>query len=116
MKDVGVISHIPFLKVEFSLFAFSICSPMGTTGDGLMTAQAAGAVTVHQTTVPSTQHGGLERAVSVSQLDAGDILYNLIQWYRYVQAYSSLYGYSTLFRDSLSFDGCVTRNVWFTLI
>lgn len=89
---------------------------MGTTGDGLMTAQAVGAVTVHQTTVPSTQHGGLERAVSVSPLDAGDILYSLIQWYRYAQPYRDLYSYYTLFMDSLNFDGCVTRNFWIPLI
>lgn len=49
-----------------------------------MTAQAAGAVTVLQTTVPLTLHGEQGRAVSASQLDAGDILCSLTLWYRYV--------------------------------
>lgn len=56
---------------------------MGTTGDGLMTVQAVGAVTVHQTTVPLIQHGGPGRAVSASQLDAEDTLCNLTPWCRY---------------------------------
>lgn len=74
-----------------SLPAFSICSPMGITGDGLMTAQAVGAVTVHQTTVPLTQHGGLEKAVSASQLDAGDTLCSLTPWCRYTQTLEHLF-------------------------
>lgn len=74
----------------FSISAFSICSLMGITGDGLMTAQAVGAATVHQTTAPLTQRGGLGRAVSVSQLDAGDTLCSLTRWYRYVQALKDL--------------------------
>lgn len=52
-----------------------------------MTAQAAGAVTVLQTTVPLTLHGEQERAVSASQLDAGDILCSLTLWYRYAQTH-----------------------------
>lgn len=70
----------------FSLF--SICSLMGIIGDGLMTAQAAGAVTVLQTTVPLTLHGEQGRAVSALQLDAGDILCSLTLWYRYAQTHS----------------------------
>lgn len=66
-----------------ALTCFSICSPMGIIGDGLMTAQAAGVVTVLQTTVPLTLHGEQGRAVSASQLDAGDILCSLTLWYRY---------------------------------
>lgn len=65
-----------------SLSACSICSPMGITGVGLMTAQADGAVTVHQTTAPSTQHGGQGRAVSASQLVVGDTLCSLTPWCR----------------------------------
>lgn len=56
---------------------------MGITGDGLMTVQADGAATVHQTIVPLTLHGGLARAVSASQLDDGDTLCSLTLWYRY---------------------------------
>lgn len=63
---------------------------MGITGDGLMTAQAVGAVTVHQTTVPLTQHGGRGRAVSASQLVAGDTLCSLTPWCRYTQTLSPL--------------------------
>lgn len=50
-----------------------------------MTVQAVGAVTVLQTTVPLTLHGEQGRAVSASQLDAGDILCSLILWYRYAR-------------------------------
>lgn len=63
---------------------------MAITGDGLMTAQAVGAVTVHQTTVPLTQRGGLGRAVSASQLDAGDTLCSLTPWCRYTQTLKRL--------------------------
>lgn len=75
-----------FCTTEFSIPPFSICSPMEITGDGLMTAQAVGVITVHQIIVPLTQHGGLGRAVSASQLDVEDILCSLTRWYRYVQS------------------------------
>lgn len=65
----------------------SICSQMGITGDGLMTAQAVGAATVLPTTVPLIQHGGLERAVSASQLDGGDTLCSLTPWCRYTYSF-----------------------------
>lgn len=55
---------------------------MGTTGDGLMTARAVGAVTVHQTTVPLIQHGEQARAVSALQPAAGDTLCSLTPWCR----------------------------------
>lgn len=64
---------------------FSICSPMGITGDGLMTARAVGAVIVHQTTVRLMQRGERGRAVSASQLDAEDTQCSLTQWCRYAQ-------------------------------
>lgn len=57
---------------------------MGITGDGLMTALAVGAVTVHPTTVPLILHGGLEKAVSASQLDVEDTLSSLTPWCRYI--------------------------------
>lgn len=50
-----------------------------------MTVQAVGAVTVLQTTVPLTLRGEQGRAVSASQLDAGDILCSLTLWCRYAQ-------------------------------
>lgn len=62
---------------------------MEITGDGLMTVQAVGAATVHQTTALSTQHGGLGRVVSASQLDAGDTLFSLTPWCRYTEACQS---------------------------
>lgn len=118
LQAVGVILCIPFVQLS-SLSAFSICSPMGIIGDGLMTAQAVGAATVHQTTVPLTRHGGLGRAVSASQLDAGDILYSLTLWYRYAQTLflstSSEYLKNTL-HGLLNFVvGCVARNCWVPL-
>lgn len=70
----------------FLIPPFSIYSQMEITGDGLMTAQAVGVVIVHQITVPLTQHGGLERAVSASQLDVEDILCSLTPWCRYAQS------------------------------
>lgn len=66
---------------------FSICSPMGIIGDGLMTAQAVGAVIVLQITVPLILHGEQGRAVSASRLEGGDILCSLTLWYRYVQTH-----------------------------
>lgn len=48
-----------------------------------MTAQAVGAVTALQTTVPLTLHGEQGRAAFASQLDAADILCSLTPWSRY---------------------------------
>lgn len=61
----------------------SIFNPMEITGAGLMTALVAGAATVPQTTVPSIQHGGLERAASASRRDAADTQCSLTPWCRY---------------------------------
>lgn len=52
-----------------------------------MTAQAVGVATVHQTTAPLIQHGGLGRAVSASQLDVEDTLCSLTPWCRYTQTF-----------------------------
>lgn len=57
---------------------------METTGAGLMTAPVDGAATVPQTTAPLTQHGGPERAVSVSPQVAADTLCSLTPWCRCV--------------------------------
>lgn len=88
LLGIGVILCTFFVQLVNSLLvSISICSPMGITGDGLMTALAVGAATVHQTTVPLTQHGGLGRAVSASQLDAGDTLCSLTPWCRYIHIF-----------------------------
>lgn len=52
-----------------------------------MTAQAVGAATVHPITVPLTQHGGLGKAVSASQLGAVDTLCSLTPWCRYMHEF-----------------------------
>lgn len=64
---------------------------MEIIGDGLMIGQVVGAVTVHPTTVPSTQHGELGRAASASQLDGGDTLCSLTLWCRYIHELLSVY-------------------------
>lgn len=63
---------------------------MGIIGDGLMTAQAVGAVTALQTTVPLTLHGEQGKAVSASQLDAADIPCSLTPWSRYALLLNSI--------------------------
>lgn len=50
-----------------------------------MTAQAVGAVTALQTTVPLTLHGEQGRAASALQLDAADIPCSLTLWSRYAR-------------------------------
>ena len=57
---------------------------MVTTGGGLTTALAAGVVTAHPTTAPSTRPGGPGRAACASRPDAADTLCSSTPWCRYV--------------------------------
>lgn len=85
MRSAGVVLvRYHTFRLAFLPSTLSIFSPMEITGAGLMTAPVAGAATVPQTTVPSIQHGGLERAVSASLQDAADTLCSLTPWCRYV--------------------------------